>query len=206
MINEIEQTIKARDTLGGVIEIFATGVPPGLGSYVQWDRRLEAKLGSALLSVQAIKGVEFGSAFENATKRGTKVHDAIEMQEKKIVRRTNHAGGIEGGISNGEPIIMRVAMKPIATTLHPQKSVDLTTGENVDTKYERSDFCPVPRAVPVLESMVAFVIADALIEKLGGDSITEMLSRYENLRGLQLSDFYLNGIGHEFWPNSDDDE
>ncbi len=151
MHREIEQAITMKDTLGGVIEIVALGIPPGLGSYVQWDRRLEARLGAALLSVQAIKGVEFGDGFKLASMPGTQAQDGIFLEGEKLIRKTNHAGGLEGGISNGEPLLMRVAMKPIATTLTSQHSVDLVNHYEVQTQYERSDICPTPRAVPVLE-------------------------------------------------------
>jgi len=196
----IEEIIHARDTLGGVLEIVALGLPVGLGSYAQWDRRLEARLAAAVLSVQAMKGVEIGPAFENARLPGTQVHDAIHLSGDKLVRPADRAGGTEGGISNGQPLIIRVAMKPIATTLTPQATVDLAAGRDAPTKYERSDFCPVPRAVPILEAMVAFVLADALIEKLGGDSIGEMLPRFETLRKAQLSDLTMDNTAHVWWP------
>ncbi|MBI5952529.1 MAG: chorismate synthase [Chloroflexi bacterium] len=197
---EIEKTIHGKNTLGGVIEIVALNVPVGLGSFVQWDRRLEAKLTHAVMSVQAIKGVEVGDAFENARLPGTEAHDAMQLVTRNSVTRTsNRAGGIEGGISNGQPIVIRAAMKPIATTLTPQQTVDLASGENAPTKYERSDFCPVPRAVPILESMVAFVLADALLEKLGGDSMSEMKPRFETLRKATLEDLPMDNFPHVFW-------
>jgi chorismate synthase len=200
----IEEIIHGKDTLGGVLEIVALGVPPGLGSYAQWDRRLEARLGAALLSVQAVKGVEVGPAFENARLPGTQVHDAIRLPAPRtgegLVRPTNRAGGIEGGISNGGPIVVRAAMKPIATTLTPQMTVDLAAGVEAPTKYERSDFCPVPRAVPILEAMVAFVLAGALIEKLGGDSLDEMRPRFEALRRARLEDLQMDNTPHVWWP------
>lgn len=196
----IQQVIQDRDTLGGVLEIVALGLPPGLGSYVQWDRRLEARLGAALLSVQAIKGVEFGPAFENTRQVGTQVHDAIHLQGERLVRSTNRAGGLEGGITNGEPLVMRAAMKPIATTLTPQQTVDLASGQEAPTRYERSDFCPVPRAVPILEGMAAFVLADALLEKLGGDTLEECQARFAALRQARLSDLPMDGEPHIFWP------
>ena len=146
-----------------------------------------------------MKGVEFGDAWENARLPGTRAHDAITLNEGNLERPTNRAGGIEGGISNGQPIIIRVAMKPIATTLTPQTTVDLATGIQGPTKYERSDFCPVPRAVPILEAMVAFVIADVLIEKLGGDSLGEMSPRFSQLRQARLSDLPMDNFGHVFW-------
>jgi chorismate synthase len=196
---EIEKTIHGKNTLGGVIEIIALNVPVGLGSFVQWDRRLEAKLAMAIMSVQAIKGVEIGDAFENARLPGTQAHDPINLQHSNLQRSTNRAGGIEGGISNGQPIVIRAAMKPIATTLTPQQTVDLASRQDALTKYERSDFCPVPRAVPILESMVAFVLADALLEKLGGDSLNEIKPRFESLRKATLEDLTMDNLPHVFW-------
>jgi len=199
MRDEIEKTIHGKNTLGGILEIVALNIPPGLGSFMQWDKRLEAKLAMAVMSVQAIKGVEVGDAFENARRLGTQAHDPITLERSNVQRSTNRAGGTEGGISNGQPIIVRAAMKPIATTLTPQQTVDLAAGENAPTKYERSDFCPVPRAVPILEAMVAFVLADALIEKLGGDSLNEMKPRFEALRKATLDDLQMDNVAHVFW-------
>jgi chorismate synthase len=201
MRDEIEKTIHGKNTLGGVLEIVALNLPVGLGSFMQWDKRLEAKLAMAIMSVQAIKGVEVGDAFENSRLPGTRAHDPITLngQSSKVERLSNRAGGTEGGVSNGQPIIIRAAMKPIATTLTPQQTVDLATGENSPTKYERSDFCPVPRAVPILEAMVAFVLADALIEKLGGDSMKEMKPRFKALRKAMLEDLQMDNIPHVFW-------
>ena len=198
---EIEKTIHGKNTLGGVLEIVALNVPVGLGSFVQWDRRLEAKLALAIMSVQAIKGVEVGDAFENAKRIGTQAHDPIQLPSTnhQLLRTSNRAGGTEGGVSNGQPIIIRAAMKPIATTLLPQPTVDLASGTESPTKYERSDFCPVPRAVPILEAMVAFVLADALLEKLGGDSLNEMKPRFESLRKATLEDLPMDNIPHVFW-------
>jgi chorismate synthase len=199
MRDEIEKTIHGKNTLGGVLEIVALNLPVGLGSFVQWDRRLEAKLAMAIMSVQAIKGVEVGDAFENARRIGTEAHDPINLQLSDLQRSTNRAGGTEGGVSNGQPIIIRAAMKPIATTLLPQRTVDLASRTESPTKYERSDFCPVPRAVPILEAMVAFVLAEALIEKLGGDSLNEMKPRFETLRKATLDDLPMDNIPHIFW-------
>jgi chorismate synthase len=199
MRDEIEKTIHAKNTLGGILEIVALNVPPGLGSFMQWDQRLEAKLAMAVMSVQAIKGVEVGDAFENAKRLGTQAHDPIALEHSKVQRSTNRAGGTEGGISNGQPILLRAAMKPIATTLLPQGTVDLALGTESPTKYERSDFCPVPRAVPILEAMAAFVLADALIDKLGGDSMNEMKPRFETLRKATLEDLQMDNSPHVFW-------
>jgi chorismate synthase len=197
----IREIMEARDTLGGVIEVLALNLPPGLGSHVHWDRRLEARLGAAVLSVQAIKGVEIGPAFENARKPGTQVQDPIRLEGERIVRPSARDGGLEGGITTGQPLIVRAAMKPIATTLTPQQTVNLQSGEEVPTQYERSDFCPVPRAVPILEAMIAFVLADTLLEKLGGDSLSEMRPRFEALRQARLSDLKMDGEGHVWWPD-----
>jgi len=199
MRDEIEKTIHGKNTLGGVLEIVALNLPIGLGSFMQWDKRLEARLAMAVMSVQAMKGVEVGDAFENARLPGTRAHDPINLQHSNLQRLTNRAGGTEGGVSNGQPIIIRAAMKPIATTLTPQQTVDLAVGENAPTKYERSDFCPVPRAVPILEAMVAFVLADALIEKIGGDSMNEMKPRFESLRKASLDDLQMDNTPHIFW-------
>ena len=199
MRERIHQIIQNKDTLGGVLEIVALNVPVGLGSYAQWDRRLEARLAMAVMSVQAMKGVEIGEAFENARLPGTQAHDSIHVHSSLIARHTNRAGGTEGGISNGQPIIIRAAMKPIATTLTPQMTVDLATGQEGPTKYERSDFCPVPRAAPILEAMVAFVLADALLEKLGGDSLAEMKPRFETLRQARLTDLPMDNLEHIWW-------
>jgi chorismate synthase len=144
--------------------------------------------------------VEIGPAFANTRLPGTQVHDPIRLQGTGLVRPTQRAGGLEGGITTGEPLVLRAAMKPIATTLTPQPTVDLATGEETPTQYERSDFCPLPRAVPILEAMVAFVLADALLEKLGGDSLDEMRPRFEALRRARLSDLPVDNTGHIFWP------
>ena len=196
---EIEKTIHSKNTLGGILEIVALNLPVGLGSFMQWDKRLEAKLAMAVMSVQAIKGVEVGDAFENAKLPGTRAHDPILLEDSRVQRSTNRAGGTEGGVTNGQPIILRAAMKPIATTLTPQQTVDFASGAESPTKYERSDFCPVPRAVPILEAMVAFVLADALIEKVGGDSVNEMKPRFESLRKARLEDLQMDNTPHVFW-------
>lgn len=203
MEERIRIVIEDKDTLGGIIEVVALGVPPGLGSFVHWDQRLDARLGAAVLSVQAIKGVEIGPAFNNSHKTGTEVHDAIKISQNKLTRPTNRAGGIEGGVTNGMPVIIRAAMKPIATTLKPQETVDILEKKEVPTQYERSDFCPVPRAVPIIEAMVAYVLADALIQKLGGDHIDEIKPRFDNLHKNDLDRFELDGREHIFWPAED---
>jgi chorismate synthase len=206
----IEEIIRQRDTLGGVLEVAALGVPPGLGSFAQWDRRLEARLALAVMSVQAIKGVEVGEAFATTRLPGTQAQDHILLPATSrggapgapsdlLGRPTNRAGGIEGGVSNGQPILIRAAMKPIATTLTPQRTVDLASGEEGPTGYERSDFCPVPRAVPILEAMIALVLADALIEKLGGDSLSEMRPRFDALRRARLEDLQMDNLERVWW-------
>ena len=171
------------DSLGGVFIVIATGVPVGLGSHVQWDRRLDARLAAAVMSIPAIKGVEIGPAFENARLPGTQVHDELRTDGKgAVTRASNRAGGIEGGMTNGEPIVVQAAMKPIPTTMTALESVDLTTGESAQTQYQRSDVCAVPAASIVGEAMVAWVLAEALAEKLGGDSLAEMKAHWEARR------------------------
>jgi chorismate synthase len=182
MCRRIDAAREAGDSLGGVFVVAATSLPVGLGSHVQWDRRLDARLAQAVMSIPAIKGVEIGSAFENARRPGTQVHDEIKISNSKsqipnVVRTSNRAGGIEGGMTNGEPVVIRAAMKPIPTTVTPLRSVDLATGEEAATQYQRSDVCAVPAASVVGEAMVAWALADAMVEKLGGDSIEEMASR-----------------------------
>jgi chorismate synthase len=195
----IWDTMQAKDTLGGVFEVVALGVPPGLGSHVHFDRKLDARLAAAMLSIQAMKGVEIGPAFENARRRGTQVHDEITLDEDGSLRRkTNRAGGLEGGVTTGEPIVLRVAMKPISTTLTPLMSVDLATGQPAPTKYERSDFSAVPRAVVIGEAMAAWVLADALMEKLGGDSLEEQLPRFAALRRSRVEDAPMDGAAWRF--------
>jgi chorismate synthase len=194
----IREAMSARDTLGGVFEVVALGLPPGLGSHVHWEQRLDARLMMAVGSIQAVKGVEIGPAFENAGKRGTEVHDEILVADGLLVRRTNRAGGFEGGISTGQPVVVRAAMKPIATTLTPLRSVDLATGEPAATRYERSDTCAVPRAAVVGEAMVAFVLADALLEKLGGDSLAEMQPRFAVLRRGTLDELEMDDAPWQF--------
>jgi chorismate synthase len=175
MMRKIDEAKKAGDSLGGVFEVIITGVPVGLGSHVHWDRKLDARLASALMSVQAIKGVEIGAGFGAANLPGTRVHDEIYWNRKEgFYRKTNMAGGIEGGISNGETITLRAAMKPIPTLMKPLRSVDLVSKKPFKASVERSDVCAVPAAGVVAEAAAAFEIALAMIEKFGGDSIEEM--------------------------------
>ena len=181
MKRAIDAAKLAGDTLGGVVEVQVIGVPPGLGSYVQWDRKLDARLAMALMSIQAIKGVEVGIGFDAARRPGSRVHDEIFYQDG-YCRTSNNAGGIEGGMSNGEPIIVRAAMKPIPTLYSPLRSVDMRTHEPFEATVERSDTCAVPAALVVAEAVVAIEIADALLEKFGGDSITEIRRNLDGYR------------------------
>jgi chorismate synthase len=153
---------------------------------------------AAVGSIQAIKGVEIGPAFENSTRYGTQVHDEIFVQDGRLSRETNRAGGLEGGITTGQPLVIRAAMKPISTTLTPLRSVDLATGEPAATRYERSDICAVPRAAIVGEAMVAYVLADALVEKLGGDSLEEMRYRFATLRRGTLDELEMDNVQWRF--------
>lgn len=200
MRQHIQDTMQAKDTVGGIFEVVALNVPPGLGSHVHWDRRLDAQLLLAVGSIHAIKGVEIGPAFANTRLPGSQVHDEIFLAEDRqtLVRQSNRAGGFEGGITNGEPVIVRAAMKPISTVLNARRSVDLAAGEPADTVYERSDFCAVPRAAIVGEAMVAFALANALIEKLGGDSVAEMRPRFDSLRHLRLEDLLMDNLPWRF--------
>lgn len=195
----IRQASEQGETLGGRVEGVATGVPVGLGSHVHGDRKLTSRLAATLMSIPAVKGMEIGEAFAASDHAGTQAQDAIRAEENRIVRTTNRCGGIEGGVSNGQPIRVRVAIKPIPTTRKDQESVNLADGASVATRYERSDVCPVPRAVPVIEAALAFVLADALQEKLGGDSLSEQLPRFAQLRQPALDQIRMSGRPHVFW-------
>jgi chorismate synthase len=174
MVKEIEDAHKAGDTLGGVVETLAYGLPPGLGSYVHWDRRLDSQLAAALMGIQAIKGVEVGDGFETTRQRGSMAHDEIERDAAGVVRRsTGRAGGIEGGMSTGELLRVRTGMKPISTVPKALATIDVATGEASKAHHQRSDVCAVPAAGIVAEAMVALVLANAVLEKFGGDSIHE---------------------------------
>lgn len=181
MIERIRAAKHKGDTLGGVFEVVVTNPPIGLGSYAQWDRRLGARLAMAAMSIQAMKGVEIGMGFEAARRFGSEVHDEIYYAQggKQFFRKTNNAGGLEGGITNGQPIVLRVAMKPISTLYSPKKSVDIETKEPFDATVERSDICTVPAAGVVGEAVVAFEMANAMIEKFGGDSLEEIKRNYD---------------------------
>ncbi len=175
MSGEIDRARAEGDTLGGLIELVITGVPPGLGSHVHWDRRFDGRLGGALFSIQGIKGVEMGTGFASAGKRGSQVHDPLAVNHKAGVwRPSNRAGGIEGGITNGEPLIIRLAMKPIPTLSCPLPSIDLNTGQAASGALERSDICAVPSAAVVAEAVAAWELAAAFMEKFGGDCMDEL--------------------------------
>jgi len=182
MIAAIVAAQKEGDSLGGVVEVRAVGLPAGLGSHVEWDQRLDGRLALALMSIQAIKGVEVGLGFAAAGLRGSQVHDPIHYHDGRFVRPTNHAGGIEGGITNGETLIVRAAMKPIPTLARALASVDLATKEAFSAQKERTDSCAVPAAGVVAEAAVAWVLADALLDKTGGDTMTEVLRSLEAIR------------------------
>lgn len=173
MVATIDKAHKDGETLGGVVEVLAYGLPPGLGSYVHWDRRLDARLAAALMGIQAIKGVEVGDGFETAKRPGTRAHDEIVPGEHGVQRVSNRAGGIEGGMTIGDLLRVRAAMKPIATVPKALATIDTSTGEVARAHHQRSDVCAVPAAGVVAEAMVALVLAEAALEKFGGDSITE---------------------------------
>lgn len=181
MIAKIDDARENRDTVGGIFEVVALDLPVGLGSHVHWDRKLDARIGRAMMSIPAMKGVEIGLGFEAATKFGSEVHDPIYYDGKKreYFRTSNHAGGLEGGITNGMPLVVRVAMKPISTLMKPLDSVNMKTKEKTAAHIERSDVCAVPAASIIGESILSLVLADALLEKFGGDSIEEISKRYE---------------------------
>jgi len=186
MMRKIDEARKRGTSLGGVFEVVALNLPVGLGSYVHWDRKLDGRLAQAVMSIQAIKGVEIGLGFEGAKRFGFETHDEIFYEHGRFVRKTNRAGGLEGGMSNGQPIIVRGAMKPISTQYAPMASVDLLTKEPFKASIERSDICSVPAAGVIGEAVVAFEIARALREKFGGDSLDEMTRNYrEYLRSVQ---------------------
>ena len=181
MITEIESAHSDGDTLGGVCEVLVYNLPPGLGSHVHWDRRLDARLAGAMMGIQAIKGVEIGDGFRTATRRGSVAHDEIERDASgKIVRRTDRAGGTEGGMSNGEILRVSVAMKPISTVPKALDTIDVQTGDAAKAINQRSDVCAVPAAGVVAEAMAALVIAEAVLEKVGGDSVQEVRRNFQS--------------------------
>lgn len=173
MVAEVDDAKKAGDTLGGIVEVLAYGLPPGLGSHVQWDRRLDAKLAQALMSIQAIKGVEVGDGFLTTTRRGSQAHDELFATGDGITRSSDRAGGTEGGMSTGTVLRVRAGMKPIATIPHALRTVDVATGDTAAAHHQRSDVCAVPAAGVVAEAMVAVTLADAVLEKFGGDNVAE---------------------------------
>ncbi|WP_374010409.1 chorismate synthase [Leifsonia sp. LS-T14] len=185
MVQEVDAAHKDGDTLGGVVEVLAYGLPPGLGSYVHWDRKLDAQLAAALMGIQAIKGVEVGDGFLTTTRRGSEAHDELLAEDGTIIRTSDKAGGTEGGMSTGGVLRVRAGMKPIATIPHALRTVDVATSEAAPAHHQRSDVCAVPAAGVVAEAMVALVLANAVLEKFGGDSVTETA---RNLHG------YLDGI------------
>src|SRR6202795_4534055 len=186
MVTEIDHVAELGDTIGGTFRVVARGVPPGRGSYVHWDRKLDGRIAQAILSINAIKGVEFGAGFQGAARHGSDFHDQIEYEGGRFRHVTNRAGGLTGGMTNGEPIDLRVAIKPISTMKKPMWSVDLISKEPVEAHYERSDVCVVPAAGVIGEAVVALTLAEAFLEKFGGDSIAEIEN---NVRS------YLQSIG-----------
>ena len=187
----IDRIGKEGDTVGGIVEAQVTGLPVGLGSHIQWDRKLDGRLAQAVMSIQAIKGVEIGMGFEAARRRGSEVHDEISYDESLrntpqlgFVRPTNNAGGLEAGITNGQPLVLRAAMKPIATLRKPLGSINLATKQPESAAYERSDVCAVSACSVIVENVVAFEVAAAFVEKFGGDSVEEMQARYEQFHSL----------------------
>jgi chorismate synthase len=174
MVAEVDAARAEGDTIGGIVEVVVHGLPPGLGSHVHWDRKLDGRLAGALMSIQAIKGVEIGDGFEVAVSRGSRSHDEIERDDIGVQRKSNRAGGLEGGMTNGEPLRARAAMKPISTVPRALSTVDISTGDSAVAINQRSDVCAVPAAGVVAEAMVALVLADAVLEKFGGDTLTEL--------------------------------
>jgi chorismate synthase len=186
MVAEVDAAKRDGDTLGGIFEVYASNVVTGLGSYVQWDRRLEAEIGRQFLSLNAIKGVEVGGGFTSAVRRGSHVHDEYLPGDERLRYATNNSGGIDGGMSTGERLVVRAAMKPISTLMKPLRSVDLATGEATNAHIERSDTCAVPAAAVIGESLLALVLADALLEKFGGDSMAEIEPRVREWQQLAV--------------------
>jgi chorismate synthase len=182
MIELIDDCKRRGDTLGGVVESVAIGLPPGLGSYVHWDRKIDGRLAHALLSIQATKGVEIGLGFDMARRPGSQVHDELSFGQEGFERRTNNAGGTEGGMSTGAPLVARVAFKPLSTLMKPLQSVDINTKADATGAIERSDVCAVPAAAVIAEAVMATVIAEAFLEKFGGDSLAEVQRNYEGYR------------------------
>jgi len=196
MVAEVDAAKRDGDTLGGIVEVLAYGLPPGLGSHVQWDRRLDGRLAQALMSIQAIKGVEVGDGFETTRRRGSAAHDELFAAGEGITRSSDKAGGTEGGMSTGTVLRVRAGMKPIATVPHSLRTIDVATGEAATAHHQRSDVCAVPAAGVVAEAMVALVLAEAVLEKFGGDAIAETRRNLES---------YLAAIPESLHTASDSD-
>jgi chorismate synthase len=181
IIAEIDECKKTGDTLGGVVEVVATGLPVGLGSHVQWDRKLDGRLAHVLLSLQAVKGVELGMGFRAAATRGSALHDEIAYDQaaRRFIRHSNNPGGTEGGMTTGEPLRVRVAFKPLSTLMRPLRSADIRTKAESVGNTERSDVCAIPAAAVIAEAVVAFELANAFVEKFGGDSRAEIARNYQ---------------------------
>ena len=203
MEKEISNARKKKDTLGGSITTIATGVPPTLGSYVHWDKKLDAKLARILMSIQSVKAIEVGDGIESSKNYGTSVQDQYVLNKKEIKKESNNLGGFEGGMTNGENIELTAYMKPISTTLSPIKSVNLAEKEETETVYERSDTCAVPRAVPIFESAMALEILNAVLNKSGGDNKKEIIKNFENIPNLNIDEFDLDNKVWKFGYESE---
>ena len=203
MEKEILDARKKKDTLGGSITTIATGVPPTLGSYVHWDKKLDAKLARILMSIQSVKAIEVGDGIESSKNYGTSVQDQYILDEKEIKKESNNLGGFEGGMTNGENIELTAYLKPISTTLSPIKSVNLAEKEETKTVYERSDTCAVPRAVPIFESAMALEILNAVLNKTGGDNKKEIIKNFENIPSLNIDEFDLDNKVWKFGYESE---
>ena len=203
MEKEISDARKKKDTLGGSITTIATGVPPTLGSYVHWDKKLDAKLARILMSIQSVKAIEVGDGIASSKNYGTSVQDQYVLDEKEIKKESNNLGGFEGGMTNGENIELTAYLKPISTTLSPIKSVNLAEKEETETVYERSDTCAVPRAVPIFESAMALEILNAVLNKTGGDNKKEIIKNFENIPNLNIDEFDLDNKVWKFGYESE---
>ena len=203
MEKEISNARKKKDTLGGSITTIATGVPPTLGSYVHWDKKLDAKLARILMSIQSVKAIEVGDGIESSKNYGTSVQDQYVLNKKEIKKESNNLGGFEGGMTNGENIELTAYLKPISTTLSPIKSVNLAEKEETETVYERSDICAVPRAVPIFESAMALEILNAVLNKTGGDNKKEIIKNFENIPNLNIDEFDLDNKVWKFGYESE---
>ena len=203
MEKEISNARKKKDTLGGSITTIATGDPPTLGSYVHWDKKLDAKLARILMSIQSVKAIEVGDGIESSKNYGTSVQDQYVLNKKEIKKESNNLGGFEGGMTNGENIELTAYLKPISTTLSPIKSVNLAEKEETETVYERSDTCAVPRAVPIFESAMALEILNAVLNKSGGDNKKEIIKNFENIPNLNIDEFDLDNKVWKFGYESE---